>query len=90
MDESDYAVAQAQLLALTQIVATMPSLSGMVAAIDRATSVAPILDPTLFRKASPNLRTIRRLAVALRAFQVEIEKLQAEGKLQLQQQEDTP
>ncbi len=74
MDDAEYKAVQDRLLQLAVLAGCGTfDLRGFLARVDRAETVGPILDPTLFRDASGNLSKIRRLAEALLPFVDEAE-----------------
>lgn len=78
MLKDQYAAVQGQLLAIVSIVAEMP-LQEFIAAGERAQSIGPVIDPTLWRQGHRQLEGVMRLAIALRVFQMEMERQMAEA-----------
>ena len=72
MTKIEYQQTQQTLLSMIPLVATMP-LEEFIQAINSSETLGPILDPTLYMKAGDNLKLIKKLAIALRGFQLEIE-----------------
>ncbi len=77
MLKEQYAAVQGQLLAIVSIVAEMP-LQEFIAAGERAQSIGPFIDPTLWQKGTKQLDGVMRLAIALRVFQMEMERQMVE------------
>lgn len=73
MNEELYIQTQQQIMFLAQIVNELP-LREFIAAGRRSEAIGPIVDPTLWIKASANLADVIRLAEALGKFQAEIER----------------
>lgn len=67
MKSEVYLQIQMQLMNLVAIVRDMP-LEEFIASADRAESVGPIFDPTLYQQVQHNLGQIKRLAKALLEF----------------------
>ena len=67
MKKEEYQQTQTQLLEIMHTVSSM-DLNGFVNATNRAESVGPILNPTLYRAGQENLEIVKRMAVALREF----------------------
>ncbi len=67
MNEEEYISVQSQLLLIGRLVQEM-DLPAFLAAIHRAETLAPILDPTLLMRGEKNLTHIRNLAEALQPF----------------------
>ncbi len=70
MEEGKYLEVQTQLMTFAGIVLNMP-LKEFLEAAERAETVGPILDPTLWMKANQRLTMIKDLARKLKAFQDE-------------------
>ena len=68
MDRDKYELIQNQIMLLGSAVSDL-DLDQFIEAIDRADSVGPILDPTLWIKTHDTMYQIRKLAVALKGFQ---------------------
>lgn len=77
MSYEEYTQTQTTILMLVGIVHDLP-LDEFIAAIHHANAVGPIIDPTLYIKASSNLDKIGTLAHGLRKFQQAIETVMAE------------
>lgn len=73
MNEEQYIQTQSQILLLVQIVHDLP-LCEFIDAGRHAMNIGPIVDPTLWIKASANLADVVHLAESLRKFQAEIER----------------
>src|SRR4051812_38317985 len=76
MRNEQYLETQMQVVRMAALARTLP-LAEFLSAIDRAETMGPILDPTLYRAAMPKLDQVKALAASLRRFQVEAEKLAA-------------
>lgn len=68
LSDEAYLTLQMQLTTLAGLVREMP-LSEFIERINKAESVGPILDPTLYRAAAKKLETVKDLAQALTSFQ---------------------
>jgi hypothetical protein len=68
MTEAEYKKTQGKVVQIARAVEDL-DLSGMLLAIGRAEAVAPILDPTLYRKACDNMRAIKKLVQSLQPVQ---------------------
>jgi hypothetical protein len=68
-----YAEIQAQLLLIVGVVAEMP-LQEFIVAGERAQSIGPYIDPTLWRQSHKKLDAVMELAISLRVFQMVIER----------------
>ena len=77
MSEEEYVQTQNTIFMLASIVHDLP-LDEFIVAIHHANAVGPIIDPTLYIKASDNLDKIGTLAHGLRKFQQAIETVIAE------------
>ena len=77
MLKDQYAAVQGQLLAIVSIVAEMP-LQEFIQAGEHAQSIGPFINPTLWMKGNKQLEGVMRLAIALRVFQMEMERQMAE------------
>lgn len=77
MTDEQYSQTQSQIILLATAVNGL-DLDGFLARISQAEALAPILDPTLYRRGAKPLGEIKRLAMALRPFQAEIRR-QVEG-----------
>jgi hypothetical protein len=73
MDKLEYTAIQNQLVMLAGIVNDL-DLDGFLAAINKAESIGPILDPTLFMAGSEKLRQVSNLAHAFKQVQNEVRK----------------
>lgn len=73
MTDEEYTLTQSQLILLAQFVNKL-DLAGFLQRINQTETVAPFVDPTLYRQGAANLNQIKRLALALRPFQQEIQK----------------
>ena len=71
MDKETYAATQQILLDIARKVVLL-QLDDFLAAIERADTLGPILDPTLYRAGVGSMMKIERIASACRAFQREI------------------
>jgi hypothetical protein len=76
MSKDEYQQTQQALITLALLIEGL-DLLGFLRAIDRAESIGPILDPSLYGRAGDKLADLRKLAAAARAFQIEA-KRQAE------------
>lgn len=77
MKQAAYEMTQEQLVILAQLINPLP-LVEFLDAIDRAETLGPILDPTLFHKAGRRLEQVKALAHAARTFQIEVHRQMAE------------
>jgi hypothetical protein len=66
--DEEYLIVQNQLQAIGGLVLGM-DLDGFVARIDRAQTLTPILDPTLWMRGAEKLREVREIAEAVRDLQ---------------------
>jgi hypothetical protein len=73
----EYMQLQTLVVLLCRSINEMP-LDKFLARIEKAMSVGPILDPTLYIAGSKHLARLERLAKALRAAQVEIRAVNTE------------
>jgi hypothetical protein len=73
IDAEEYSEAQAVVLNIARLVFPLP-LAEMLDAIDRAVSVGPFVDPTLWIKGHRQLDRVKALVSKLRAFQLEVEQ----------------
>lgn len=81
MKKDEYQITQTLLLSHAKLIASSHlDLDEFIEAINRAESVGPVLDPTLYIKGKDNLEQIKIIAKAARRFKKEIqpalEKLQ--------------
>lgn len=77
LTREEYSACQLLLLQLVRKLEELP-LDRMVASIERAHAVGPMLDPTLYRRGVDNLQEIGRLAGALLRAQRECQAPMAE------------
>lgn len=77
MKKEQYAEVQAQLLSVVAIVADMP-LQEFIQAGEYAQSIGPFINPTLWMQGNKKLDGVMKLAIALRVFQMEMERQMAE------------
>ncbi len=68
MINEEYLQTQQSILLIAAVVSSLP-LNEFISQADRADTIAPLLDPTLWQKAHTNLEALLRLARALEAFQ---------------------
>lgn len=68
MKPKDYLNTQMALITIGKHASTL-DLDSFTAHIEKAESVAPIVDPTLYRKAQENLQAIKKLANAVKTVQ---------------------
>lgn len=71
MKDDEYLHVQHTVMACARIVAGL-DLMGFLARIDQCETLAPIIDPTLYRKGMLPLENIKRHAEGARAFQREV------------------
>lgn len=71
MNQEEYLQTQQNILTVSGLIASMP-LREFIAAGERADTIGPFLDPTLYREAGANLGDILDLARGLRNVQVAI------------------
>lgn len=74
MNEEEYALTQSQILMLASLIMPL-DLAGFLRAIDRAETLGPFLDPTLYRAAARELRSVKAVAEALHGAQIKLRKL---------------
>jgi hypothetical protein len=79
MNEEDYILIQTQLVVLAQIVNSM-DLKGFIEAINRAETMGPILDPSLYLKGADKLEAIKNLAVGALSFQSKVRQQAEEAR----------
>lgn len=70
MDSDKYLMIQNQLILFASLIENM-ELEEFLQAINRADTIGPIMDPTLWMKGKDNMHKIERIAQAARAFQIE-------------------
>lgn len=87
IDEEQYITTQHQLGTLAGLVLAMP-LDGFVEAAERASTIGPFVDPTLYRKAGDNLANITALARALLTFKKEVLRQMGDGQKQTEPTDD--
>lgn len=75
MKGKEYLHVQATIIQVGKSVQGL-DLDNFLRCISNAKSVAPILDPTLFRKAQANLEAIEKLAMAVKQVQETFEVVQ--------------
>ena len=68
MKEEEYINIQNQILAIRRIIKDLP-LTEFITAIDRADTLGPIIDPTLWIKGNEQMKEIRELATCLLLLQ---------------------
>jgi hypothetical protein len=83
MDERQYYETQSTLIVLAQIVDGL-DLAGFLQCIERAETVGPVADPTLYVRAMGKLGDVKRLAEAAKTFQDEVKRQMGEGDAQAQ------
>ena len=64
MDEAQYTMTQHQIVAVAAVIRKM-DLAGFLNAIQRSETLAPILDPTLWRRGAAKLSLMKQTAEAL-------------------------
>jgi hypothetical protein len=64
MTDEDYIQTQSTILMVARMIQTLP-LEEFLKRINRSESIAPLIDPTLYMKASDNLGSIRKIAQSL-------------------------
>lgn len=64
MTREEYTEMQSQLVLLARMLPTL-DYEGFLEHMEKAEAVGPLLDPTLYLKASENMRSIKELAQAL-------------------------
>lgn len=77
MKQQDYLQCQCQLRVLATVIKDMP-LKEFLFAIDRADTLGPIVDPTLYKHGMRALDHVHDLADAARTFQVAVRRLESE------------
>ena len=73
MNDADYKLAQEFLCHAANIIAVL-DLDAFIGRIEQAHALGPILDPTLYKAAHNKLGDVKRLAVAARQFQAEVNR----------------
>lgn len=68
MKQEEYMTIQHMLFTMGAVVSEC-DLTGFIAAIDKADTVGPFTDPTLWMKSQRQMMKIREMAVELRGFQ---------------------
>ena len=71
MTDDEYQKTQDRLVIVAHSMLTL-DLKGFLQRIERADSVGPILNPTLYRLGSGKLERVKRLAQAAKVFQDEV------------------
>ena len=81
MDDAEYLATQQQIILFAKLIRGV-DVQAFLERINRAESIGPVLDPTMYRKAAPALDTIKGLAEALLPFHEEAVKVgtSAEGR----------
>lgn len=79
MTNEEYQNTQIQLQMIGEVVSRL-DLAGFLNRIDRAETMGPILDPTLYRRAALGLDKIQTLARAAYAFQRAVKPLYKGGR----------
>lgn len=74
MKASKYMETQNQLINIGRALDTL-DLDGFLRSISKAEALAPMLDPTMYRKAQANLQGLKRLAESLRPAQTAFAEL---------------
>ena len=77
LDNRTYAYVQATLLNVCRVMADLP-LDRFLASINRAETVGPIVDPTLFLLAGQTLAKVADLGRAAATFQATIRRVRGE------------
>ena len=77
MEKEEYEAAQGLLISNSAMISMLP-LEEMLSAIDRAETVGPIVDPTLYRKGADNMGNIKRIAKAALVLKKEVIKIRGE------------
>ena len=78
MNKTDYEITQQQIIFIGMLVKGLP-LDEFIAAIDRADTVGPIVDPTPWMRGNKEMMKIRELAAGLRNFQIVVNKIIQDG-----------
>jgi hypothetical protein len=68
MKKVEYLSTQSEILAIGEAV-TKLNLDGFLAEISKCEAIAPMLDPTMYRKAADNLQSVKILARTLQPVQ---------------------
>lgn len=71
MDQAEYVAVLAAVHSLAQMLLLLP-LGNVLQAMNRAETIGPILDPTLYLRAAPSLAQQKRLIRAFHTAQCEI------------------
>lgn len=74
MKASTYMQTQTDLIAVGRTIDRL-DLDGFLASISKAEALAPVLDPTMYRKAQANLQGLKKLAESLRPAQAAFAEL---------------
>lgn len=75
MTGKEYVKTQLALIAIGQQVDLL-DIESFLACISRAEAVAPLLDPTLYKKACENMQALRELAYSLQEVKTKFTKMQ--------------
>ena len=74
MNKQEYLATQATMLTLGKMISKL-DLEGFLSHISHTEAAAPIIDPTLYRKAMNNLNEIKKLAQSLQPVQTQFQVL---------------
>lgn len=74
MNKEDYASTQSQIMMLASLIMPL-DLAEFLRAIDRAETLGPLLDPTLYHAAGRQLNDVKAIAEALYGTQLKLKKL---------------
>jgi hypothetical protein len=80
LSDENYALMQAQFELMGGLLVKLPPIGKFIERIERAETVGPIVDPTLYRDAMGNLENIKRLARAFLGVQQEVARQIAESE----------
>lgn len=78
MNKEEYQKTQDNLVMLARIIAGL-DLNGMLKKINRAETIAPIVDPTLYKMAGEKMERVKRLVESALVFQTEVKQQQNEN-----------
>jgi hypothetical protein len=80
MTDAEYALVQSQVMSIAEMVeATLPieKLDAFIERIERAETMGPVLDPTLFIRAGKAMAKIKSVAIELRSLVIALEEHRA-------------
>jgi hypothetical protein len=78
--DAEYALVQSQIMSIAELVeATLPieRLDAFIERIERAETMGPVLDPTLWIRAGKTMAKIKAVAIELRSLVIALEEHRA-------------